>query len=473
MSPLNAGAARSVLLTSRPKVFTVDKDQYFENVTLLLHMDGANGSTTFTDSSLLGITATPQNGASIITTANSRSNGAAGDFTSTSVKQSLDFSGTNITNVANFGTGDFTIEMTQYSTNEDVNRALLSVGSYSTTNAGFYFYIQANFPVVIFSGVTYTANNGAIFANTLNHIAFTRKNGVLKSWVNGVLNFSANVADNINPSGSSSGGALITLSNMSFHNSSRSILDEVRITKGIARYDAPFTPPTGAFPDSGYVNFNVDSYFSSVSLLLHMDGSNNSTTFTDSSSAARSVTANGDAKISTAQSKFGGASGLFDGNGDYLSIASNSAFNFGTGDFTVEAWVRLASTTGDWFIASASGSGGLFFGYTSSVGNKGWGFGRAAVAWDFTSGSTASAGTWYHVAIARSGTSMRLFVNGTQAGATATNSTSYDISTTSLNIGSQGANYYLNGNIDDLRITKGVARYTYNFIPPLYAFPNS
>jgi hypothetical protein len=79
-------------------------------------------------------------------------------------------------------------------------------------------------------------------------------------------------------------------------------------------------------------------------LLLHMDGSNGSTTFTDSSSNALTVTANGNAQISTAQSKFGGASAAFDGDGDFLSIASNVAFAFGAAAFTIECWAYQSAT---------------------------------------------------------------------------------------------------------------------------------
>lgn len=214
-----------------------------------------------------------------------------------------------------------------------------------------------------------------------------------------------------------------------------------------------------------------DEFFANVSLLLHCDGTNGSTTIVDSSGSPKTVTAVGNAQISTAQSNlFGGGSLLLDGNGDYLSVNSSSAFDFGTNSFTVEAWVRLTSISGDFFIASASGNNGLFFGYNLSN-NNGWGWGRAGVAWDYTSGITATTGTWYHLALCRDGTSMRLFVDGTQAGTTQTNSTSYNLSQTSLTIGSQGAGFYLNGYLDEVRITKGVARYTSNFVAPTAPFP--
>jgi prepilin-type N-terminal cleavage/methylation domain-containing protein len=216
----------------------------------------------------------------------------------------------------------------------------------------------------------------------------------------------------------------------------------------------------------------TDPFFSNVSLLLKFNGTNGSTTFVDSKNGFP-ITPVGNAQISTAQSRWDGASGLFDGNGDYLNIATNSAFDFGTGDFTVEAWVYPLGILGDWFIASAASTGGLFFGYTNSQGPVGWGIGRANIAWDFLSGALTTTNTWYHLAVSRSGTNVRFFVDGVQVGATSTNSQSYNISTGGLNIGSQGPALYLNGYIDELRITKGVARYTTNFTPATQAFPTN
>ena len=82
----------------------------------------------------------------------------------------------------------------------------------------------------------------------------------------------------------------------------------------------------------------TDPNFANVSLLLHGDGANNSTTFTDSSSNNFTLSRVGDVKISTTQSKFGGSSIFFDGAGDYLTLANNSVFTFPS-SFTVEAWV--------------------------------------------------------------------------------------------------------------------------------------
>lgn len=215
---------------------------------------------------------------------------------------------------------------------------------------------------------------------------------------------------------------------------------------------------------------SADPYFSNVSLLLHGDGTDGSTTIVDSSPSPKTVTAVGNAQISTAQSKFGGSSIAFDGAGDYLNIASSAAFGFSTSDFTLEYFLR-SSLSGtqihiDTRIANPyetapelySINATLFF-YTNG--------GQV-----ITGTNALSANTWHHIAISKSATSTRLFVDGQQVGSTYSDALDYG-SARPLYIGATyEGNAPLNGYIDDLRITKGVARYTSNFIPPIAPFPN-
>lgn len=199
-----------------------------------------------------------------------------------------------------------------------------------------------------------------------------------------------------------------------------------------------------------------DSY---TKAMLHMDGANNGTTFTDET--GKTWTPHGDAKTSTTQKGYGTASAYFDGNGDYLTASASADFEFGTGDFTIEAWVYMAApNTGDRFIWSGAANSEIFFGFTGAN----IGVGRAAVAWDKSEAHGMVANTWNHVAVTRTGTSLRLFVNGVQKGAADSNSQSYNISATPY-IGSQGTNYYYTGYIDELRVTKGLCRYIDTFAP--------
>jgi hypothetical protein len=160
----------------------------------------------------------------------------------------------------------------------------------------------------------------------------------------------------------------------------------------------------------------------------------------------------------------------FDGTGDWLLFPAGDRFAFGTGDYTVEAWVyftSISSSVLQIIFMSGSTAGNTFYfhadGDQLSVGTSS--------AFISIQATTFSTNTWYHVAACRAGTTLRLFVNGTQIGSNATDSTNW-ISSGSGRIGSNqdsGQTFY--GYIDDLRITKGLARYTTTFTPPTQAFP--
>jgi hypothetical protein len=212
-------------------------------------------------------------------------------------------------------------------------------------------------------------------------------------------------------------------------------------------------------------NAGEDSYFDNVSLLLRGNGINGSTTIVDESATPKTVTAFGDAQISTAQSKFGGASMLFDGTGDYLSVSDATAFDFLTEDYTLECWIRLTSIT-DAALAINFGSQNIYFGVIASGANRFLTSYNGVLVLEQTSGTSLSLNQWHHIAYSRASSQARIFLDGTLV-ASATNSASINVST--AQIGSSPAYpslYFFNGYIDDLRITKGIARYTANFTPP-------
>ena len=188
----------------------------------------------------------------------------------------------------------------------------------------------------------------------------------------------------------------------------------------------------------------------------------------------------GNAQISTAQSKFGGSSMLFDGTGDYLTASGNLVLNsLGAGPFTVEMWVyRLGNGTGgassyDSIIGSNSGISSVWGIYVNrSTGVISFNNSAGLVS----TSNTLSNSTWTHIAVCRDGSNnLQIFINGT-SGYSATN-TGTGTLVNPLRIGDDGTggggNHLFNGYIDDLRITKGVARYTTTFTPPAAAFPTS
>ena len=235
--------------------------------------------------------------------------------------------------------------------------------------------------------------------------------------------------------------------------------------------EAEASKRAAAWPDTRPVE-GSDPFFASVSILLHMDGANAGTTFTDSSGTPKTITAAGNASTSTARIKFGTASALFDGSGDYLSTPSNAAYAFGTGDFTVECWVYRTSAPA---LASIMGVGYTIGGFGLGIdsGNNVC-VTRPGTAIDHTFAGAVPMNAWSYIAITRSGTSLRCFVDGVQKGSTATSSTNYAQGELVIGMDSDKANQGFIGNIDEFRITKGTARYTdATMTVPAAAFPDA
>lgn len=220
-----------------------------------------------------------------------------------------------------------------------------------------------------------------------------------------------------------------------------------------------------------------DPYFANVVLLLHGEGADASTTFTDSSGSAHTMTTVGNAQIDTAQFKYGTSSILLDGTGDYLTTPDNADWDLGAGNFTIELWVRYnAVDTTDLYVAQWGGtSAWAFYRETGSLYFRFFDTGAAlndtSYAW------TPSTNTWYHVCAMRTGDVFSIFIDGvnvaTQTYAKTIRNGSNVLAVGSLTPGGFGG-YDLNGWIDDLRITKGVARYSDSgFTPPTAAHPDS
>lgn len=239
----------------------------------------------------------------------------------------------------------------------------------------------------------------------------------------------------------------------------------------------PFPFQAGGF---GKSILSGDPYFDNVSLLLHCDGANASTTFTDSSRSPKTVTANGNAQISTTQSKFGGASGSFDGTGDYLNIGSTSDLEFGSGDGTIECFFRAnavpAVAAGLIERGNASGYSNFSLSYRASGKIEAY-MSLAATATlpqIVASSSSLSLNTWYHIAFVKNGLVYTLYFDGVSVGTkTAASHPPTGLSTNTFIGAFTATTFFNNGYIDEMRVTKGVARYTSNFTPPTEPFPNS
>ena len=174
----------------------------------------------------------------------------------------------------------------------------------------------------------------------------------------------------------------------------------------------------------------------------------------------------GNAKISTGEKKYGTGSLAFDGTGDYLIHPSGQNVTFGTGNFTIEGWFYWSSLASESAIMWGNGVGWTFYIYPAN--KLQWGTTTPQAGANLLTGNTTLAtGQWYHIAVTRSSNTLTLWVNGVSDG-TVTDSNNYSASGR-LALGISHSNEYFNGYMDDVRITKGVARYTTTFTPPTSA----
>jgi hypothetical protein len=221
-----------------------------------------------------------------------------------------------------------------------------------------------------------------------------------------------------------------------------------------------------------------DPYYASVVFLCSFDGADGATSALDEKGHA--LTFAGNAQLDTAQSRFGGASLLLDGSGDWISVADNDDWYF-PAEFTIEGWFRPNFTSGNCHIMCIGGSSpnsSLALRYDYLSGSQK----RVVFSLYPTGASTpvmtlASAyenidqSVFHYVAVSRDASNaVRLFLDGALKN-TLTQSGGFNASV-GLRIGVGLGNVQpWNGWIDEIRITKGVCRYTAAFAVPTAAFP--
>lgn len=219
-----------------------------------------------------------------------------------------------------------------------------------------------------------------------------------------------------------------------------------------------------------------DPYFSNVVLLSGFEGADGSkAAFADESSYARTITPFNGSELDTAQFKFGSSSFLCTGSDPHARCSDSDDFHFGSGDFTVETFVRFSSLGSFNPIGGQYGSGQIsWWMQYVNTGTKGLEFGWSAngsAVSTLKGNCTLSTGQWYHFATDRSGSTQRIYVDGSML-VSGTNSATLFNSNLNLLIGKVNvAN--LSGWIDEMRITKGVARYASDsgFTVPTSAYP--
>jgi hypothetical protein len=352
-----------------------------------------------------------------------------------------------------FGTGDFTVESWIYPTTASGVRIL--VGHYSGSDGFSLELTNTNTLTLWLEGSTIATSTGTVTANAWNHVAVSRSGTSLRLFINGAVDGTATNSTNI--SGSTS--ALYISSSASTPGAGvfTGYMSGVRVVKGTAVYTGAFTPPTA--PLTNIANTSLLCNFTNAGIF--------------DQTAKNILETIGDAKISTSVYKYGTGSVVFDGTDDRLLIPTSPNLAFGTGNFTIEAWVnRTASGSVTHFIdfrgSNNNGSNPVFYWQTNNylyyTNDNSSGDNQIQ-----SSNAITSSSGWVHVAIVRSGTTLTVYVNGVASGSVtySTNVLGGNPVTIGNRFNNSGA---YAGYIDDLRITKGYARYTSNFTPPAAAF---
>ena len=355
-----------------------------------------------------------------------------------------------------FGTGNFTIEYWLYQTASGSYRTVLDTRASGTASPWACLINSSNQPyILITSDLTSTI---PIVINAWNHVAIVRSGTSLSIFVNGVRGLNTTDSTNIAPTGTLRVGFTV--------DSLYAIvgyLSNIRIVKGTAVYDptqSTCTVPT--IPLTAITNTQLLLNFTNAGIYDNAMMNNLETV--------------GNAQLSTAVKKFGNSSLSFDGTLDSLKIVDNPNINLGTSDFTIECWAyfnvvnaEMSLINKGWQSSSAYAS---YLIYMTSGGSLRFNASTNGGAWDIANEvviGAMTATTWTHIAVTRSGTTYRAFINGAiVSGFTFTNSGSHaNIAAQALYIGGvTNNNSSMNGYLDDVRITKGYARYTANFTPP-------
>jgi hypothetical protein len=358
------------------------------------------------------------------------------------------------------GTSDFTYEAWVYPTAFVSGSSVIGVQTQTNGSAGngFALYLtNTGAPGVLAAassgGYAVNFTGTAIPLNAWTHLAVTRSGNTFTLWRNGVSDGTATSSVTITQDSTSGYGGWNTgASPQTGQGHNGYIVD--RLTKGGALYSATFTPPSSPFTTTVSAG--------TVSLLCSMTNAG----IIDNAEMNNLETV-GNAQISTAQSKFGGASMYFDGTGDYLKYLGTVTAGLGSGNFTIEFWINAPSLNDKFILGLRGGMSGSPHVTTGGYGGTTVGALRwASSAGEILSGTTViTDNTWHHCAIVRNGSTITLYVDGINRGS-GTDTTSFNGNGGQILIGENnvGTNT-LTGYLDDLRITKGYARYTANFTP--------
>jgi hypothetical protein len=460
-------------------------DVYWPFVSMLLHGDGVNGgqNNTFLDTSTNNFTVT-RNGNTTQGSFNPfvstypysvATNGGSGYFDGTG-----DYLTVPDNAAFNLAANDFTIECWVYLTTIANTPIIAAQTNTLKSVMSFFIYITPTGSIgteiqttgSFYRGIYSTV--GTIVTNTWYHVAFVRNGNTNRQYINGVQTGTISVTGDIVRD--SADVVSIGAKNISSSQDTTGYISNFRLVNGTCLYPSgtTFTPPTA--PLTAVTN---------TALLL---GMSNAAIFDNA--ILNNLETVASAQISTSVFKYGTGSMKFNGAGDVLVIPNKAAIRLGgfRSPFTMECWIYPTATptgsvgyiVGDWVTGAASGpsnyawyaDGTNITFYGVSYGNSYYDAGGIVLA-----GGAYSNNVWTHIAVCYDGTTLRTFLNGSVVASGAwtglsTNLGSYAANVGIGNVATAPTGYGYIGYIDDLRLTRNIARYTATFTPPTSAFPN-
>jgi len=339
-----------------------------------------------------------------------------------------------------FGTGDFTLSAWVYifnGTSAQIIWTNQTTSSASAPNIGFF--ILNNKVCINNTNTAHSESTGTIANNSWNYVGVTKSSGTYTFYINGSA---SGTTSSIGNNDFTENACRIGYGNYGSGFYFGGYITDLRVIKGSAVTPSLPTAPVGTVTNT--------------QLLLNMT---NGAIFDNA--MINNLETVGNAQISTSVKKYGTGSLAFDGTGDWLAVPTSQNFAPGVGDWTIECW--LYPISGNWAIVAGSNF------YINN--NSGTVYvGDASV--DIIAVSPPSTGVWTHIAVTKSGSTVRLFYDGTQVGSSTT-ALSTAITTSMVVGGRPSSSISTNGYIDDLRITKGYARYTTTFTPPTSALSDT
>ena len=402
--------------------------------------------------------------------------------------------------VFNFGTGDFTVEFwINASASGSYTQAigtLVSGTEAGTWRIGNRFNSANQIYFARGTGSGFNEFQASVNVNDGNwhHVAVVRYSGTVTIYADGVASASSSITGTC-----TSTNPLYIGYNGRDNAYVTGYMDDIRITKGIARYTTNFTPPQAELPFFGAVkSYNSDAIdlggvdfpvFRYNTLLLKGDGTNGTqnNTFLDSSSNNLSITRNGNPTQGTFTPYGNNWSNYFDGSGDYIDVASSASLAPGTGDYMAEAWVMFSSLPSSGGIfpicqnqsnpATGAGTDKFWVGLYNNSGTYELAIGQHSASNRTLVNWTPTTGVWYHLALGRSSGTTLIFINGVSQ--TVTNPTAHSgISwgQSGFCIAGMATPYYINGYISNFRYVVGSVTYSSGFTPstaPLTAVTNT